>query len=116
MGIHLRIKDSDKNKFFYLLLILMVALVVADGMVTRFVIKNRLGAEANIFLQEWVQSDSLLIIKLVGSALAAFILWRLYLRSHKIGWILTSFFVSAYLLIIVWNIIVIYFVRTAGIS
>jgi hypothetical protein len=114
MKIHLRIKESNKDKYFYLLLTLMVVLVVADGMVTRFVIKNRLGAEGNVFLQDWVQSDSILILKLVGSSLAALILWRLYLKSHKMGWILTSFFASAYLLIIIWNIIVIYVVRTAG--
>ena len=114
MKIHLRIKESNKDKYFYLLLTLMVVLVVADGMVTRFVIKNQLGAEANVFLQDWVQSDSILILKLVGSSLAALILWRLYLKSHKMGWILTSFFASAYLLIIIWNIIVIYVVRTAG--
>ena len=43
------INGSNKNKYFYLLLVLMVALVVADGMVTRFIIMNRLGVEANYF-------------------------------------------------------------------
>jgi Domain of unknown function (DUF5658) len=114
MKINLRVKETNKDKYFYLLLTILVVLVVADGLITRFIINNRLGAEANVFLQSWVQSDSILIIKLVGSVLAALILWRLYLRNHKTGWILTSFFASAYFLIIIWNFIVIYVMRAAG--
>ena len=105
MKLLLKIKESDKSRFFYLLLVLLVGLVVADGTITRFIIKNQLGMEANPFLKEWVQSDAFLIIKLVGSGLAALILWRLYLRSHKIGWILTLFFVIVYSLLIIWNIV-----------
>lgn len=109
-----KIEERDKNRFYYLLLILLVGLVVADGTITRFIIKNRLGVEANPLLQEWVKSDTLLIIKLAGSVLAALILWRLYLKSHKIGWILTSFFVVLYSALIIWNIIA-FSIATRGI-
>lgn len=110
------VSQNIKNKYFYLLLVLLVGLVVADGLVTRFVIKNSLGAEANPFLQEWVQSDSLLIIKLAGSIIAALILWRFYRRSQKTGWILTSIFVAVYSILIIWNIIAFYLARAHGIQ
>ena len=103
------------NRLFYLLLVILVGLVVADGAITRFIIKNRLGVEANPLLQDWVQSDTLLIIKLAGSALAALILWRLYLKSHKIGWVRTSFFVVLYSALIIWNIIAFYIASRSGI-
>ena len=105
MKLLLKIKEIDKKRLFYLLLVILVVLVVTDGIITRFIIKNRLGTEANPLLQEWVQSDMLLIVKLAGSVLAALILWRLYLKSHKIVWILTSFFVVLYSILIIWNII-----------
>jgi hypothetical protein len=104
---------AHKDRFFYLLLAVLIALVVADGSITRFIIKNQLGMEANPFLKEWVRSDALLIIKLAGSLAAAFILWHLYLKRHKVGWILTSFFIAVYVLLILWNLAV-FFLASAG--
>ena len=108
-------QEKDKNRLFYLLLVSLVGLVVADGIITRFIIKNRLGVEANPVLQEWVQSDTLLIIKLAGSGLAALILWRLYLKSHRIAWILTSFFAVLYSGLVIWNIIAFSIAARSGI-
>jgi len=103
------------NRFFYLLLIVLVALVVADGVITRFLIMHQLGVEANPFLKAWVRSDLLLVLKLAGAAVAAFILWRIYKMRPKVALVATLIFTAAYALLIIWNIIVFY-ISTGRIS
>jgi len=103
-----RLRIRNNRHFFLLLLAFLVALVLADGVVTRFLVNNGLGSEANPFLKMWVKSDLLFVIKLVGASLAACILWILYRTKPKMAWITASIFVSAYALIIIWNIIVFY--------
>ena len=108
-------KEENKNWFFYLLLTFLVALVVADGTIIRFLVMHRLGVEANPFLQEWVESDLLLILKLAGAGSAAFILWRVYLRKPKIAWIVTSIFIAVYALLILWNLTAFFITHTGRI-
>jgi hypothetical protein len=98
----------SKKRSFFLLLALLVALVVVDGVITRFLVMNQLGVEANPFLKHWVKSDMLLIIKLVGATAAAFILWRIFQRKPKLAWVTTSVFIALYALLILWNIVVFY--------
>ena len=98
----------NNRRFFPLMLVLLVALVVVDGVTTRFLVMHQLGIEANPFLKEWVQSDILLVIKLVGATLAVFILWFLYKTKPRMAWITTSIFIVIYALLILWNIIVFY--------
>jgi hypothetical protein len=69
-----RLRIRNNRHFFLLLLVFLVALVLADGAVTRFLVNNGLGSEANPFLKMWVKSDLLFVIKLVGASLAACIL------------------------------------------
>jgi len=103
-----RLRIRNNRHFFLLLLVFLVALVLADGVVTRFLVNNGLGSEANPFLKMWVKSDLLFVIKLVGASLAALILWTLYRTKPKMAWITASIFVGAYALVIIWNIIVFY--------
>jgi len=102
----LRMKNNRRS--FLSLLVFLVVLVLADGVVTRFLVSNDLGLEANPFLKMWVKSDLLFVIKLVGASLAAYILWTLYSTKPKMAWITTSIFVGAYALVMIWNIIVFY--------
>jgi len=90
------------------LLALLVALVLADGFITRVLVTHQLGTEANPFLKAWVQSNFLLVIKLVGATLAVFILWFLYRIKPRMAWITTCIFMIIYFLIILWNIIAFY--------
>ncbi len=111
----LKSKEENKNRFFYLLLTFLVALVVADGTITRFLVMHRLGVEANPFLQEWVESDLLLILKLAGAGSAAFILWRVYKRIPNVAWTITSIFIALYTLLILWNLTAFFIARTGRI-
>jgi hypothetical protein len=98
----------SKKRFFFMLLALLIALVVVDGVITRVLIMDQLGVEANPFLKQWVKSDMLLIIKLAGATMASVILWRIFQRKPKLAWITTSVFIALYTLLILWNIAVFY--------
>ena len=105
------LKTGSKNRFFILMLTFLVALVVADGTITRFLIKNQLGVEANPFLQEWVKSDVLLLLKLAGATASALILWHVYKRVPKITWVITWLLIAAYVSLILWNLVAFYITR-----
>jgi hypothetical protein len=93
-------------RLFYFLLVSLVALVVADGIITRFLIINQLGTEFNPFLHAWVESDTLLLLKLAGSTIAAFMLWRVSKKYPKLTLIVTIGFIVFYSVIIFWNLTV----------
>jgi len=103
------------RRFFLLMLVLLVGVVVADGVVTRFLITHQLGLEANPFLKVWIKNDLLLLIKLVGATLAALILWIVYQRKPMLAWITTSIFIAIYALLVLWNITV-YYIATGRVT
>ena len=98
-------KIYQDKRFFRLMLVLLVALVVADGTITRFLVKNDLGTEANPFLKNWVGSELLLVLKLGGAALAAFLLWLMYKKRPLLAWWSTAFSIVVYVLLILWNLV-----------
>ena len=49
----------------------LVAAIVADGVITKFLVLNRLATEGNPFLQFWVGEDAFLVIKLLGGLLVS---------------------------------------------
>jgi hypothetical protein len=97
---------KSSNKIFFYLLIALVALIVADGIITRTLIMSNLAIESNPFLTAWVGTDMLLIIKLVGATGAAFILWRVSKIKPKISLAITCLFVVFYIGVIFWNLFV----------
>jgi hypothetical protein len=88
------------------LLITLVALIVADGLISRFVIRGGLGSEGNPFLATIVRDDRLLLVKLAGGCLAAVILWDVYKRRPKLAAASAVVFVLIYTGIVFWNVIV----------
>ncbi|MFC1935112.1 DUF5658 family protein [Chloroflexota bacterium] len=87
-----------------LLLGVLVGIVVADGLISNFIVTNRFGVEANPFLQAWVGREEFLVIKLVGALLAALLLWDMHKRNRKAAFITTLCFVILYTLIVFWNL------------
>jgi hypothetical protein len=107
----MRILETVKNYFsgshrLRLLLCTLFVLVVSDGIVSRFLITQRFGIEANPLLRGWVGDEKFLMIKVVGALIAAFILWDINKQNHKLAFISTVCFVTAYALIVSWNIVV----------
>ena len=109
----MRIISIIKGSKTKLLIAILALLVVADGIITRFLITRGMGKELNPFLKTWVMDERFLWAKLVGALLVALILWdmsrwarakgRLY-RLSRVLYILLGF----YLLIVLWNSFIIF--------
>jgi hypothetical protein len=95
---------DNNSKIFFYLLISLVALVVADGIITRTLIIQRVATESNPFLTAWVESDWLLVVKLIGALSASFVLWRISKIKLRTAELIAGFFVVFYLGVIIWNL------------
>ncbi len=98
---------SARSRAQRLLLGTLFCLSVADGILTRFIISNGLGREGNFWLSDLAASDALIGIKMLGTVLAIYLLWRLHYIRPKIVMATTVSFVGWYTLVVFWNIIVI---------
>ena len=86
------------------LLGLLVILVIADGLVTNYVITAGHGWEGNPFLRPLVGNAGFLVLKVAGALLSALILWDVSRRYRRLALAVTSSFVVFYGLIVLWNI------------
>ena len=91
-----------------LLLGILIALVVSDGLISNFLVSQGFGLEGNPLLQTWVGEGKFLVIKLVGALLAALVLWDIHKHNYKLAFISTLCFVISYTLIVYWNIFVLF--------
>ena len=86
----------------------LLAAMVADGVITKFLVLNGLADEGNPFLRFWVGEDVFLTIKLLGGLLAALYLWSIYKRHPKLSIYCSSLFLTAYTCIIFWNLLILW--------
>jgi len=86
------------------LLVALIALVIADGVITHFLISSGLGREANPFLRDLVGNENFLVVKVVGVLVAVLILWDIYKRWPRAAVISSWCFVGLYAGIITWNL------------
>ena len=98
---HIRLPSTVR---FQYLLALLVALILADGLVTQFLIEGGLGREGNPFLQNLVGNGNLIGFKTAGALVSAFILWDIYRRHSNLAVSSTLLLVAAYTGIVYWNI------------
>lgn len=89
---------------FHYLVALLVALILADGLMTQFLIEGGLGREGNLFLQNVLDNGNLMGFKMVGALVSAFILCDIYRRHPNLAFASTLLFVAAYTGIVYWNI------------
>jgi len=98
-----------KNRTMRLVLYTLFALVVADGLITQFLVTNSHAAEANPFLQAWVEQELFLAIKVSGAFLATLLLWFKYNKYPRLTNIIASTFLALYAGIVFWNLFVYFF-------
>ena len=89
---------------FPCLLGVLFALVVADGVITQYLVMNSLGIEGNPFLTTWVDQDKFLYIKILGALFSVFILWDIYKQWSRLAMSASIVFVIVYTCIVYWNI------------
>ena len=94
-----------------LLLGTLIALVAADGLISKFLVQHGFAREGNPFLQTWIGEDRFLVIKLMGGFLAAFLLWDIYRRNPKLSFISTLCFVILYTFIVFWSLYIFFITK-----
>ncbi len=92
----------------------LFSLIVADGLLTKFLVKNEYGLEGNPFLQMWVGQELFLAIKVSGAFLAILLLWIKYNKKPRLVYIITVVSLEFYTSIVFWNLSV-FITRQLGI-
>ena len=104
----LREFTTSKAPIKYLVLTLTV-LVIADGLITEFLVGSGLGREGNPLLRGIVGEWTFMALKVVGAFLCAFLLWDINRRWPVLALVGTSCLVACYGAIVAWNVFV-YFI------
>ena len=97
---------SIKSYKMRLTLYTLFGLIIADGLLTNFLVTNGYGIEANPFLRAWVGKDIFFAIKVSGAFLATLILWVKYNWKPKLIYSITVVFLALYTGIVFWNLFV----------
>ena len=95
---------SVKSRTMRLMLYTLFSLIVADGLITRFLVTNGHALEVNPFLQAWVGQELFLTIKVSGAFLAILLLWTKYNTKPRLIHTITSVFLVFYTSIVFWNL------------
>jgi hypothetical protein len=89
-----------------LMLYTLFGIIVADGLITEFLVTNGHGSEVNPFLRAWVGQDLFLAIKVSGAFLVTLLLWIQYSVRPRVVYIMTVVFLAFYTAIVFWNLFV----------
>jgi len=85
------------------ILYVLFALIVADGILTDFLIVQKLGQEWNPFLKNIVGGEQFLSIKVCGAFLAIVIMWEIYKKQPGMAIVSSLCFLVLYTGIIYWG-------------
>ena len=89
-------------KWLWLLLFIFV---VADGLITNYLVNNNLAREANYLLSDFAGTSSLIVMKIVGGLVVILIMWHISKKRYTVAKVASSLFVVSYGLIVSWNIL-----------
>lgn len=98
--------DATRLRRIEYLLGTLLSLVVADGLISQFLIKGGLGQEGNPLLRVLVAENNFLIIKMCAAIICVIILWNVARRLPRLIFIFSACFVGIYTAILLWNIAV----------
>jgi hypothetical protein len=98
--------DSTRLRRIEYLLGTLLGLVVADGLISQFLIKSGIGQEGNPFLRALVTENNFLVVKMCSAILCVLILWNIARRSPGLIFIFSACIVGVYTAILFWNIAV----------
>jgi len=95
-----------RSRIMRFMLYTLFCLIVADGLITEFLINNGYGLEANPFLRVWVSQDIFLAFKISGAFLITLFLWVKYNAVPKLIYAATLVFLTFYTIIVFWNLLI----------
>jgi hypothetical protein len=103
----LRIESRTVRYTLYVLF----GIIVADGLLSQFLVTGGYGVEANPLLAPLVGGESFLAIKISAAFLATLLLWIKYNTRPRLVYTITVVALGFYTTIVYWNLFV--FVLTA---
>ena len=103
----LRIESRTVRYTLYVLF----GIIVADGLLSQFLVTGGYGLEANPLLAPLVGGESFLAIKISAAFLATLMLWIKYNTRPRLVYTITVVALGFYTTIVYWNLFV--FVLTA---
>ena len=86
------------------MLYILFGLIVADGILSNFLISQNLGWEWNPFLKNLVGGEQFLLIKVCGALLIITLIWNIYRKRPVIASIGGICSLALYTAIIYWNL------------
>jgi len=98
----LRVESRTVRYTFYALF----CAIVADGVITRFLVTGGYGLEGNPFLRAWVGQDAFMALKVSGAFLATLLLWIRYAARPRLVYTVTVVFLAFYTIVLFWNLFV----------
>ena len=104
----IQVGSVTRRQMIYLLGAIF-SLIIADGVVTNFLINYGIGREWNPLLLGFVGGNAFLWIKLFGSLLVMLIVFDIYKRMVELASVLVVCGVSVYTVIVYWNLSVLLF-------
>jgi hypothetical protein len=99
----MKARSSTGRNWMKALLGLLAIFIIADGVLTEFLIRRGLAREVNPFLRPLVGDIGFIVLKVVGALLCALILWDVYRRFPRLASIVTWIAVAGYGVIVAWN-------------
>ena len=89
-------------------LITLFGIVVADGLISQFLVTGGYGSEGNPFLMSLVGSGSFLAIKIAAAFLATSLLWIRYNTNPRLVNTVAVVALGFYTAIVYWNLFVLF--------
>ena len=90
-------------------LYVLFGIIVADGLLSQFLVAGGYGSELNPLLMHLVGRESFLAIKISGAFLATLFLWIKYNASPRLVYTVAVVALGVYTIIVYWNLFVFIF-------
>jgi hypothetical protein len=111
---HVKISKVPKslhieNRTVRYVLCVLFGIIVADGLISQFLVTGGYGSEGNPLLMSWVGGQSFLVIKIAGAFLVTLFLWLKYNARPKLVYTVAVVALGFYTAIVYWNLFVFLF-------
>jgi len=90
-------------------LCVLFGVIVADGLISQFLVTGGYGSEGNPLLMSWVGRESFLAIKIAAAFLVTLFLWIKYNSNPRLVYMVAVVALGFYTIIVYWNLFVFLF-------
>jgi hypothetical protein len=86
------------------LVLVLILLVIADGLISKFLTGAGMGQEGNPFLRIFIDGDQFMLLKVSGAVLAGILLLDFHRRHPRLAHASAVFLVAVYTAVVYWNL------------